>query len=345
MKGNPASRVRIALAAAVLSWAVMPCRAQAGDTVDKAKAKEHFFKAKTLFEEGALEKAIVEFNASYEFNPVPMVIFNIAVCYDKLTRFAEAITYYKKFLDAGKGAPADMVEEAKTRVPELEKFTGSVKLKTGVSGAEVSVDGKAVGMTPLGAFYVEAGEHELVLKKEGFDDARKKFKVVSGEETILVVEMKKAVPGKVETAEAPPLPAGQTGKPAEAKPSEKPSGTQGGMAKGGIKKLPSAAPFWTMLSLTAALGLTAAVTGGLALKKDRQVSEMHVSDPGWQDLRDESHRLALTTDILLGVGASAAVTAIVLAVFTDFRKEKKARVSIGLSPAGSAWLIGLSGSF
>ena len=47
----------------------------------------------------------------------------------------------------------------------------------GVAGAEVSVDGARVGTTPLAAFEVEAGEHELGVAAEGYEPHHLKIEV------------------------------------------------------------------------------------------------------------------------------------------------------------------------
>ncbi len=198
--------IRLAQAAAFEAFFLILMQGVAASQTkeDKEKAKEHFFKAKEFVEQGAWKKAIVEFEASYDLNPVAMVLFNIAVCHEKMTEYAAASNFYRRFLAKGKDAPQQMKDEAKARIKELRNFLGLVKLSIGglaegdEAGAEVIVDGNLIGKTPIDIFLLETGEHEIAVRKEGYFETRKKFKVVSGETTILEVNLTKQATKLVE---------------------------------------------------------------------------------------------------------------------------------------------------
>ncbi len=86
----------------------------------KEEAKAHFMKAKTLVEQGALEEAISDFEQSYTLNPLPIVIYNIAVCLDELGRNTEAMDRYLEYLEAaGKDVPPDKKAEVEARIAKL----------------------------------------------------------------------------------------------------------------------------------------------------------------------------------------------------------------------------------
>lgn len=299
---------------------------------DKAEAKEHFYRAKSLVEEGALKKAIAEFKASYDLNPLPMVLFNIAACHDQLTEYASAMNYYKKFLIEGKTSSEEMKTEAKTRIDELKKYLGLVKLTANESGADVVVDGEVIGQTPMGVFFLETGSHEIKLQKNGFFDAKKTFKIVSGETIEIDLALEKQVadvevktgPGTLTQPVPPPW---ETQAQLESKEESK--------KKEKTRKKLGTAPFGAMLGITAALGVAVIATGSIALVKDKKVARMDLEDD-WKGLREESDNLALATDVLIGVMCASAVTTLVLALFTDFRKEKKSKpaASVALTVSG-----------
>jgi hypothetical protein len=305
---------------------------------DKEQAKEHFYKAKSLVEEGALKKAIAEFKASYDLNPLPMVLFNIAACHDKLTEYANAMNYYKKFLIEGKTASEEMKTEAKTRIDELKKYLGLVKLTANESGADVIVDGEIVGQTPMGVFFLETGSHEVKLQKNGFFDAKKTFKIISGETVEIDLEMQKQVADVEEKKGSAIEP--QTFPPPWETQAQIESKKEGEKKEKSRKKL-GKAPFATMLGITAALGVTATVTGSLALVKDKKVEKMDPDDD-WKRLREESDNLALGTDVLIGIMCASAVTTIVLAIFTDFGKKEKSNASAGITLTASGSLFGIA---
>ena len=289
---------------------------------DKDKAKEHFLKGKTLVEEGAYDKAIVELEASYKLNPVPIVLYNIGLCYDELHKYAAAMKNYRQFLAYGKQAPQEMRDKVSERIKELTKLIGLLKLDVDVEGAEVIVDNKLVGHTPTGSIFIETGEHDLALRKTGFLDIKKKFKVVSGETTELSFTMEKVKGKEVEKVkeEAVVVP-------------EKPSSDT---KKGKKRKKLGKATFWAVTAVALASLAGAVVTGGLALDAESEFNDQNYEDDDkWEPLEDRANNLALTTDVLIGVGAASAAAALVLFFFTDFKgSESKRKEKVSVNPIG-----------
>lgn len=317
---------------------LMSAKASADEKEEKGeKAKKHFLKGKALVEEGDYEKAIVELNASYELNPVPVVIYNIAICYDKLHKYANAMKYYRLFFIKKEDLSKEMKKDISDRIEELDEFIGLLALEVDVKGAEVIIDGALVGHTPLEAVFVETGEHDLSLRKVGFHDVKKKFTVVSGETTELTFNMVKVGEGGGEKQK----------KRLDEKRDEKEHDT-GASESGTGKKKPgkrvNAAVFWSLVGLTGAAALSSVVTGALTVKKSRDVGKMY-EDEEWQSVRDEGKRLAITTDVLIGISAASGITALVLYFFTDFRKEKKTTISLMPGFESKSVFIGYERSF
>jgi len=76
----------------------------------------------------------------------------------------------------------------------------------GVAGAEVSVDGRSMGKTPLAAFEAEAGEREVRVRADGYEEARTRVAIEGrGKEQRLAVSLV-------------PLPTPPPGPPAPPKP-------------------------------------------------------------------------------------------------------------------------------
>jgi len=320
------------LAAAVSLAAVL--MAGPGLADDKELAKEHFLRGKALVEEGAYEKAIVELEASYGLNPAPIVLYNMGVCFDQLHQYADALKYYNLYLTEEKSLPEEMKEDVANRIEKLGKFIGLLELEADVAGAEILIDDKLVGMTPAGEIFIETGNHDLVVRKPGYGEYKKKVKIVSGETTKISVALQKSE----ETGDAP--------LPAEKVPVE-PSvddGEQMPEKKKGRKLGPAA--FAAAVGLTGAFAVSAAVVGALAVKKNNEVGDMY-EDQGWQDVMDERDRLALATDVLIGLAAGAAVASIVLIFFTDFKKEKRAKGGALLlpDPGNGSLTMGYQGVF
>jgi len=306
---------------------------------DKEKAKEHFFKGKALFEEGAYDKAIIEFKESYGLSPVPVVLYNIAVCYDDLSKYAEAVKHYKKYLSVGKDEPAEKLAKVKERVGELSKFLGMLKLVVDAEGAEVLVDDAKAGVTPLETILLETGEHELVVRKTGYFESKQRFTIVSGQTAEIVVKLSKIA--GVAGAKEPESASKVTVAPTAARPGKEQD--QGAPVKKGDGKKKKLAPaaFGAMAALAGAAGVAAIATGVMAIKEDDKIPGMSAADDEWKKTADRRDTLALATDLLIGVTGAAAVAAIALAFFTDFKKPERATTAgVTLAPApGGAGLI------
>ena len=309
---------------------------------DKDKAKEHFLKGKELVEDGAYDKAIVELEASYELNPVPIVLYNIGLCYDELHKYANAMKNYRQFLAYGKEAPQEMRDKVSARIKELSKLIGLLKLDVDVEGAEVIVDNKLVGHTPTEVIFVETGEHDLAIRKTGFPDIKKKFKIISGETTELSFTMEKVKGKKVDEGkkiekeeEEVKAPTGEVKEEVTAA-EEPPSGKKKGQKR---KKL-GKAPFWAVTAVALASLAGADVTGGLAIDANAEFNDQYYEDrESWEPLQDRTNNLALTTDVLIGVGAASAAAALIMFFFTDFKRKDEKNVTVK-----AAALCGFAGS-
>ena len=83
-----------------------------------------------------------------------------------------------------------------TLSPEIGKLT----VKSNPSGAEVYVDGKKVGTTPLENYTVTAGTHEITLIKDGYQNFTKTVTVKPGEKASITAALTPAKPSKTGSA-------------------------------------------------------------------------------------------------------------------------------------------------
>ncbi|MBX3246048.1 MAG: tetratricopeptide repeat protein [Myxococcales bacterium] len=106
-------------------------------------------------------------------------------------------------------------------------------------------------------------------------------------------------------------------------------------------------PFWITLAAGAAVLAAGAVVGGLALKTGNDASDFVLRDPADQAIRqrrvDRADRLALSADILLGVGAVTCIAAgllYLLRVRTIERDATPDEVALSIGSDGrGAWLV------
>ena len=155
-----------ALVIALLLMRAGPARAQADA---KSAAHEHFAKGVAAFDDRRFGEAAEEFDAAYKLWPAFVVLYNIGQVNVALGRSVEAVDAFDKYLK--QGASSVTAERRREVEGEIEKQTariGTLSIRTFPEEAEVRVDGRFVGKTPLArAVRVNAGRHtiEAVLAK------------------------------------------------------------------------------------------------------------------------------------------------------------------------------------
>jgi hypothetical protein len=79
----------------------------------------------------------------------------------------------------------------------LKARNGSLVIKSATHGAQVAVDGRAVGKVPLAALPIAPGRHQITLSKKGFVSATRRVRVLAGQRSLVAIDL---------LAEVAPLP-------------------------------------------------------------------------------------------------------------------------------------------
>jgi len=103
--------------------------------------------------------------------------------------------------------------------------------------------------------------------------------------------------------------------------------------------------FWGMVGTTGALAVAAIATGSYTLVLDREYHDPATSTARRDEIRPMGEALQVTTDVLLGFTAAAAVAAILLIVLDDGEAEAPETGLVAITPAPAGSGIGLSISF
>lgn len=164
----------VSVAFAVTSASVSVAFAQASAAVSKeqaGEAKKHFDLGLKLYKEKETEAALLEFEKSYELGKRPSALRNKAQCLRDLKRSADAFAAYQKLLETHAGElKANEKADIERAIEELKLLTGEVMFAVDQPDAEISVDGKVVGTTPLfAAIRLNSGTHKVHVTKSGFE--------------------------------------------------------------------------------------------------------------------------------------------------------------------------------
>ncbi|WP_437318007.1 PEGA domain-containing protein [Sorangium sp. So ce385] len=199
---------------------------EASASADAAARADAFYRrGLRLYSDGKYVEAEAELQSAWELNPTFDVAYNLGNTKYQLKKHKEAAQYLSHALRHWPlmKAAAKLKTTAEKRLAESRAQVGALVVTAGAPGAEVLVDGKAVGKAPLeGEVFVEPGEHRVEAKLEGYAPASQTVKVAKGgtaEVTLAMalakIEAQAAAPG-AEAAEGGSAPGAGAGAPAAA---------------------------------------------------------------------------------------------------------------------------------
>jgi hypothetical protein len=136
---------------------------------------------------GALEK----YQQAYGLSKDPRLLFNMAVCDRNLQRYAQMQRDLLRYEQeaAGQMSPE---EEAQVQgaLAAIRHLVVQIRLRVSEAGAQVSVDGETVGLTPLATPVVmDVGKHTVTVKKEGFAPAERGVDLAGGEDAAIDLQL------------------------------------------------------------------------------------------------------------------------------------------------------------
>lgn len=198
----------VALTAFLATWllagpglGVRAAEAQSAATKTEAKAKLQ--RGAQLLQQGEFAQALAQFKEAYELVPSPKIYFNFGIAYVGLARYSEALESFEKFTQEAKNASSGNLADARQQIDSLLGKVERVQVTSDRDGAEVSIDGRSYGLTPLAhPIYVDPGAHQLIVQ----DHDRplvENFNAFAGKEGSLVMRFE-APADKAEHATEPP---------------------------------------------------------------------------------------------------------------------------------------------
>lgn len=298
--------LHLAIASGVIA---LVCLGAVDASADADKdAKIGFQEGVALFKEGQFEAAAEKFEKAYELKPTYRLLFNIGQAWAAARRYDVALRAFERYLvQGGDEIHVERRDEVIREIERLRPLVGFFEIKAG-PGLTVRVDGQDRGTTPFTKQMLTAGEtHRIEALRGGAVVYQGALEVSGGMVETIVVEEAAAAPSTAPLQPTAPPP--RTESSAGSAPAETEVKKAGGLRIGG----------W----VTAAVGAAALVAGGAlgvaALVQDESLSGMcpnGTCSPARQDEIDSVAGKALAADILIGVGAAAAATGVVLLIIS-----------------------------
>src|SRR5262245_18419278 len=153
-------------------------------TPEQKEADRHFKSGVAMFKEAKYAEALAEFERAYEIAPHPLVLYNIAGCHRELSHYREAVSYYNRFLNDGKGkVPAARLAAAQTELDGILARIArvTVTVKPALSDVTLIVDGSPLDKVEM-PLILPPGEHRVVVRAAGRQDSERSVRVASGDE-------------------------------------------------------------------------------------------------------------------------------------------------------------------
>ncbi len=217
--------MRVLRLGSLLFLLLMPAAALANNTADEADVA--FEVGNEAYSRGHYVEALRSYFTSYRLVPNRNVLFNIARCYEALTRYNEAYRYYNDL--AQQHLPSADEAEVRRALERLHPKVALVRVTTEPPGAEVLVDREDLGIRGLSpqTLALTPGHHTVMVRKEGYRPQQESISVTRGRSLSQEFTLERII-GTVEL----------TGTPVGAEVRESPEGPVVGWVPGKLRLTP-----------------------------------------------------------------------------------------------------------
>jgi hypothetical protein len=149
----------------------------------KDAAREHYAHGLVLANESNYIAALQEFNEAYAISPQYAVLYNVGQAHAALGQAAEAIDALNRYLNEGQERiPGARRQQVASQITSLQSRLATLLIVTDPPGANVGIDGRELGTTPLADLvHVDAGTHKITAVAEGATPVSRIVTVAEGE--------------------------------------------------------------------------------------------------------------------------------------------------------------------
>lgn len=194
---------------AVGSLLVLVSTAAEAAPSDQAAAEALFQEGKALFDKGTYAQACPKFEESYRLDPAGGTLFALALCREAEGKLASAWAHFSA-VAASKGARADRVATARSKVAELEPRVPRVVIvvpdAARVPGLSVKRDDTELGASSWGASLpLDPGEHVVVASAPGYATQRESLTLGPGDRREVRIGLRAAPASESSDAASPAL--------------------------------------------------------------------------------------------------------------------------------------------
>ena len=287
------------------------------------KAREHYSKAKSLYDSKQYADALVEFQGAYDLKPHPSVLKSIAECQLQTGNVQGSIATFEKYL-ADPAAPKK--PEIEARLAEIKGMMASVEVTSQPDGAGIMVDGSVTDKITPTTLDLAPGDHELALNMDGYEPVVKQITLAAGEKSNVEVDFS----SEGAAAEGEPSLIDPFGDEAE-------EGDEGVTVENESDGPPTA--FWIAAAVAGVGLVSGTVFGTMALGDEKDYKD----NPD-DSIKESGERSAVIADVSFAVAAAAAIAGVVILLTNkdDETETDTAKSKFDIVPIATGDTVGVS---
>lgn len=173
--GMPVGILAALLCLSSPSWAAPPL---AESLVGSAKAD--YDAGRILYADGDYAGAALKWDLAYKNSGDPRLLWNIAAARKAQRKYAEVERLVHRYLKEGTELSPEDRAEAQQLLSTIAAFVADLTLQINEPGAQVTLDGEAVGTSPLSEpLRVDIGQHTIGVSKAGYEPVQLSQQVTS----------------------------------------------------------------------------------------------------------------------------------------------------------------------
>jgi hypothetical protein len=188
--------------------------ANAANADAREAARARLVEGVELLRKNQYAPALTKFDQAYALVPSPNIHYDRALAYLGLGRNADALEAFEAFLARADHPPPGTREKATRDRETLRTRVATLAVTTDPPGAEVTIDGRLRGVTPLGgSLYLDPGPHEVVARNAATGAAAAERIVASPRQALGVTLRLSAAGARSLPASPPPAQPVASGEP------------------------------------------------------------------------------------------------------------------------------------
>jgi hypothetical protein len=137
------------------------------------QARADYEAGRTLVTDGDFAGATIKFQAAYDVSKDARLLWNLAACEKSMRHYARAIELIRRYISEGGGRLTEKDQrEADELVKTLAPFTVALLVEVSEPDAQIEIDDKPAGKSPLPRpIVVDIGQRKVRAHKHGFREA------------------------------------------------------------------------------------------------------------------------------------------------------------------------------